>query len=122
MRWRFLKAENLQRTGAFKVRGALAALTASAHKDPRPVVTASAGNFGQGVALAAAHVGRRAWVLVPETTPQSKVHRIRRLGAEVRVAGRSFDETDALAVNWRSRKVVSSDPPLSKTVAGSVCC
>ncbi|MEM8933467.1 MAG: pyridoxal-phosphate dependent enzyme, partial [Acidobacteriota bacterium] len=92
-----LKAENLQATGAFKVRGALAAVTARAPRDRRRLVTASAGNFGQGVAVAAAHHVLEALVLVPEGTPRLKVDRIRRFGGDVRIAGRNFDECDALA-------------------------
>lgn len=90
-----LKAENLQETGAFKVRGALSALSRlPASVD---VVTASAGNFGQGVAFGASRGGRRALVLVPQGTPEVKRRRIERFGGEVRVAGLNFDETYALA-------------------------
>ena len=89
------KAENLQETGAFKVRGALAAMTAMAR--PADVVTASAGNFGQGVAFGATLLGRRSLVLVPEGTPEVKRRRILRFGGEVRVVGRDFDETYVLA-------------------------
>ena len=90
-----LKAENLQETGAFKVRGALSAL--SRLPGSVDVVTASAGNFGQGVAFGASRGGRRSLVLVPEGTPEVKQRRIERFGGVVRVAGQNFDETYALA-------------------------
>lgn len=94
----YLQAENLQKTGAFKVRGALSALTAATGSEAhRPVVTASAGNFGQGVAWGATELGRSALVFVPESTPEIKRQRIVRFGAEVRVLGEDFDQTNTLA-------------------------
>lgn len=91
----FLKAENLQVTGAFKVRGAVAAM--SAMTSPRDIVTASAGNFGQGVAFGASHLGRRARVVVPEGTPRIKLRRIERFGGQIEVVGADFDEAYAAA-------------------------
>lgn len=92
-----LKAEHLQHTGAFKVRGALAAVTAPGRSGQGTLLTASAGNFGQGVALAGAHVGRRVKVLVPHGTPRTKIERMRHLGAEVDIRGENFDVTESLA-------------------------
>ena len=91
-----LKAENLQQTGAFKVRGALAALTAD-EAARGLVVTASAGNFGQGVAFGAEQLGRRCLVFVPESTPSLKIARIERLGGSVRRLGAHFDDCERLA-------------------------
>ncbi|MEO1084107.1 MAG: pyridoxal-phosphate dependent enzyme, partial [Acidobacteriota bacterium] len=105
----YLKAENLQCTGAFKVRGAAAALTASTRRTP--VVTASAGNFGQGVALAARSLGREALVFVPTGAPRVKRRRIRRFGADVRSIGRDFDETDRLARQFAAAEDLEFLPP-----------
>ena len=109
-----LKAENLQETGAFKVRGALAAMTAmeqGAKARRADVVTASAGNFGQGVAFGATLLARRSLVLVPEGTPAVKRRRIVRFGGEVRVAGRDFDETYLLARELAARESKVFLPP-----------
>lgn len=90
----WLKLESLQLTGAYKVRGALnAVLCALEQGDHRPVVAASAGNHGAGVAWAAQHVGLPAVVAVPEDAPSVKVERIAALGAEVQRVGRSFEES-----------------------------
>jgi threonine dehydratase len=93
-----LKAENLQRTGAFKIRGAyntIAQLTAE--ERAAGVVTASAGNHGQAVAWAAREAGIPATILVPESAPMAKVDAARSYGARVELAGDGFDETAALA-------------------------
>ncbi|MDA8018329.1 MAG: pyridoxal-phosphate dependent enzyme [Thermoanaerobaculia bacterium] len=95
-----LKAEHRQVTGAFKVRGALAALTDPRHRCHRSVVTASAGNFGQGVAFAAGVLGLEATVFVPHPTPDVKRRRIAEHGAVLRVGDTDFDETYDLARRW----------------------
>ena len=105
-----LKAENLQVTGAFKVRGALAAMTVEA-VGSRSLVTASAGNFGQGVAFAAAAAGRQALVVVPEGAPRNKVERIRRLGGTVRSLGCDYDASEALARDLARREGLPFLPP-----------
>jgi threonine dehydratase len=88
-----LKAENLQRTGSFKVRGVAAKLEAlGADGCAAGVVTASAGNHGQAVAAAAAARGVAAEVFVPADAPLSKVEAARGLGATVHVGGGSVDE------------------------------
>src|SRR6266545_1195898 len=86
----WLKLENLQRTGSFKLRGAAARLAALADApagQPRRVVAASAGNHGLGVALAAQTFGLEATVLVSAQTPGLKRAGIAALGAKVEVAG-----------------------------------
>ena len=93
------KCENLQRTGSFKIRGALNFMTAQ----PREalalgVVTASAGNHAQGVAFSADLLGTHATVFMPETTPPQKVFATRDYGAEVVLTGRTFDEACAAAL------------------------
>ncbi len=89
----YLKLENLQRTGAFKLRGAVSKLLAMP-PDERAggVVTASAGNHGQGVALAAKLLQVPATVVVPAGAPLAKITAIQRHGAEVILEGASYDE------------------------------
>ena len=82
-----LKAENLQKTGSFKARGALnAVLQLSDEQRARGIVTLSAGNHGQGLAFAAALAGTRCVVFMPETAVPTKVEAIREYGAEARFA------------------------------------
>jgi len=104
----FLKLDNLQVTGAFKVRGALNALAAQVERgDHRPVVAASAGNHAQGVAWAARRFGLRVCLVVPVGAPQTKIEGCRTLGAEVVIQGSCFEEalehacTLADAKGWR---------------------
>ena len=93
-----LKLENLQRTGAFKLRGALAKLLAlDAKERTRGVVTASAGNHGLGVAVGAAALGVPACVVLPRGVPLAKLTAIQRAGAEVVMAGSGYDEAFAAA-------------------------
>jgi threonine dehydratase len=91
----FLKAENLQRVGAFKFRGAWNAVSALA--PPRGVVAASSGNHAQALALAAALHGTRAVILMPHDAPASKRAATEGYGAEVREFDRYTDDRDALA-------------------------
>jgi threonine dehydratase len=91
----WLKPENLQRTGSYKVRGAYAKI----HRLPaaaraRGVITASAGNHAQGVALAASKVGAPAVVVMPENAPVAKVAAARDLGAEIVLCGETFEEAE----------------------------
>jgi threonine dehydratase len=89
----FLKAENLQRTGSFKIRGAVNKIASlSAEERAAGVVTASAGNHGQAVALAAREAGVRAMVYMPQDAPMAKVDATRSYGAEVVLEGAGFDE------------------------------
>lgn len=95
----YLKAESLQETGSFKARGALnRLLQLGADERARGVVTASAGNHGQGVAWAAARVGIRATIVLPVDAVAVKVARTRAWGAEVIQAGNGYDEAHAHAV------------------------
>jgi threonine dehydratase len=89
----WLKAENLQRTGAFKIRGAVNKLaTLGDAERAAGVVAASAGNHGQAVAWAARELGVRATVFMPEDAPMAKVDATRNYGAETELAGAGFDE------------------------------
>ena len=94
-----LKAENLQRTGAFKIRGAVNRI-AMLSPDERSagVVAASAGNHGQAVAWAAREAGVAATVFMPQDSPMAKVDATRNYGAEVVLDGAGFDESLASAL------------------------
>jgi threonine dehydratase len=94
-----LKAENLQRTGAFKIRGALnrIALLSKAERESG-VVAASAGNHGQAVARAAREAGIEATIFMPAETPMAKVDATRNYGAGVELIGEGFEEALAAAL------------------------
>ncbi|QOP45733.1 threonine ammonia-lyase [Sulfurimonas paralvinellae] len=89
----YLKKENLQVTGAFKIRGAYNKM-ASLTQDQAAcgVVAASAGNHAQGVALSAQLLDIKAVIVMPESTPLTKVNGVRHYGAEVILAGSNYDE------------------------------
>ncbi len=90
----FLKCENLQKTGAFKLRGAMNFMTARDRCELKQgVTTASAGNHAQGVAFGADLLGVHARIFMPENTPPQKVQATRDLGAEVVLTGANFDES-----------------------------
>jgi threonine dehydratase len=94
-----LKAENLQRTGAFKVRGAVNKMhSLTSEQRTAGVVAASAGNHGQAVAWAAREVGSRARIFMPQDAPMAKVDATRNYGAETVLAGATFDDALALAL------------------------
>ncbi len=89
----YFKPENMQYTGAYKVRGAYYKIsTLSQEEKERGLITASAGNHAQGVAYAAKLAGARAVIVMPTTTPLIKVNRTRGYGAEVVLYGNVFDE------------------------------
>jgi threonine dehydratase len=92
-----LKAENLQRTGSFKIRGALSKLAALGDGCSAGVITASAGNHGQALAYAARARGVGCEVFMPETAPIAKVDAARALGATIHLLGASLDEALAAA-------------------------
>lgn len=92
------KCENLQRTGSFKIRGALNFMTAQPRSAlQQGVITASAGNHAQGVAFSADLLGVKATIFMPEGTPLQKVLATKDYGAEVVLVGRNFDEAYAAA-------------------------
>lgn len=94
----YFKPENMQFTGAYKVRGAyytMSTLTEDERK--RGVITASAGNHAQGVAYAAKCYGCKATIVMPNTTPLMKVNRTKSYGAEVVLYGDVYDEACAKA-------------------------
>ncbi|MBV9363911.1 MAG: threonine ammonia-lyase [Solirubrobacterales bacterium] len=87
-----LKAENLQRTGSFKLRGVLSKLAALGEDRAAGVVTGSAGNHAQAVAHAARARGLPCYVFMPETAPIAKVEAARGLGAHVQMVGTTVDD------------------------------
>jgi threonine dehydratase len=99
-----LKLETLQPTGSFKVRGGLAAL---ARAGGDPVVTASAGNAGLGIAWAAAALGVHATVVVAETASPAKVAALRALPVDLIQHGAGYDEAEAHALSLAGARYVS---------------
>jgi threonine dehydratase len=94
-----LKAENLQRTGSFKVRGAVSKIaTLSEEERKAGVVAASAGNHGQAVAWAAREEGAAATIFMPHHTPMAKVEATKNYGARVEMAGERFEDALAAAL------------------------
>ena len=101
----FFKAENLQRGGSFKVRGAYNKLTQlSADERARGVIAHSAGNHAQGLAYAARAYGVPATIVMPEYAPLTKVVNTRALGAEVVLHGATFDEAGIHAQHLQSER------------------
>ncbi|MHB8514727.1 MAG: threonine ammonia-lyase [Dehalococcoidia bacterium] len=120
-----LKAENLQHTGSFKVRGALNRIAAlSADEQARGVIAASAGNHAQGVAVAARAHGVRATIVMPRTTPLAKVGATRDYGAEVLLHGDSFEAAGAearrLAAERGLTAISAFDDPLIVAGQGTI--
>ena len=94
----YLKPENMQLTGAYKLRGAYYKIsTLSEEEREKGLITASAGNHAQGVAYAAKAFGAKAVIVMPTTTPLIKVERTKSYGAEVVLSGDVYDEACAKA-------------------------
>ena len=99
-----LKREDMQPVFSFKLRGAYNKIVKlSPEKRKRGVICASAGNHAQGVALSAAKIGCRAVIVMPTTTPQIKVQAVRSRGGEVVLAGESYDEAYAHALELEKK-------------------
>ena len=95
----YLKPENMQYTGAYKVRGAYYKISTMSEEDRKKgLVTASAGNHAQGVAYAAKKFGCKATVVMPTVTPLIKVNRTKSYGAEVVLHGDVYDDACAYAM------------------------
>ncbi len=98
----YLKPENLQITGSFKVRGSAYKIAMlSEEEKQRGVIACSAGNHAQGVALAASKNGIRSLICLPDTAPISKVEATKAFGAEVRLAEGCYDDAYRLALELR---------------------
>jgi threonine dehydratase len=94
-----LKAENLQRTGSFKIRGAVNKIATLSEAEKRSgVIAASAGNHGQAVAWAAREAGVKATVFMPQDAPMAKVEPTKNYGAHVELVGATFEDALAAAL------------------------
>ncbi len=101
----YLKPENMQLTGAYKIRGAYYKISTMSDEDrEKGLITASAGNHAQGVAYAAREYGVRAVIVMPTTTPLMKVNRTKDLGAEVILHGNVYDEACAYAMDMAEKE------------------
>ena len=121
----YLKPENMQRTGAYKVRGAYYQIsTLSDEERSRGLITASAGNHAQGVAYAAKRYGVKAVIVMPTTTPLIKVNRTKAYGAEVVLHGDVYDEAAAYAYELAEKEgytfVHPFDDPAVATGQGTI--
>lgn len=101
----YLKPENMQVTGAYKIRGAYYKIsTLSQEERERGLITASAGNHAQGVAYAAKKYGVKAVIVMPKTTPLIKVNRTKNYGADVILYGDVYDEACDYAIKLAEEK------------------
>ena len=121
----YLKPENMQFTGAYKVRGAYYKMsTLTDAERSKGVITASAGNHAQGVAYAAQKYGVKATIVMPTTTPLIKVNRTKSFGAEVVLFGNVYDEACAKAYELAEEHgytfVHPFDDPAVATGQGSI--
>ena len=108
----YIKPENLQKTGSFKLRGAYNKLSKlDKEAAAKGIITASAGNHAQGVAFSAKKLGMKAVICMPEHTPMIKVDGTLKYGAEVVLYGASFDECKAHALKLAEEKGYTFIPP-----------
>lgn len=121
----YLKPENMQFTGAYKVRGAYYKMsTLSEEERKKGIITASAGNHAQGVAYAAKCYGTKAVIVMPTTTPLIKVNRTKSYGAEVVLFGNVYDEACDKALELAKEQgytfIHPFDDPAVATGQGSI--
>ncbi len=117
----FLKKENLQLTGAYKIRGAFNKIASLSDEEKAGgVVAASAGNHAQGVGYSARHFGIKAVIIMPEATPLLKVTGTKALGAEVILHGNNYDEAYAFALKYAKENKLTFIHPFEddKIIAG----
>ena len=101
----YLKLENLQETGSFKMRGATnKMLTLTPDEQARGVITVSTGNHGRAVSHVAKRLGIKAVICIPEGTPENKVEAIGSLGAEIVVGGKTYDEAEERALGLEKER------------------
>ena len=120
----YFKPENMQYTGAYKVRGAYYKIsTLSEEERKKGLITASAGNHAQGVAYAAKIYGVPATIVMPTTTPLIKVNRTKSYGAEVVLYGNVYDEACQYALKLAKEKGLTFVHPFNdETVATGQRC
>lgn len=117
----YLKPENLQHTGAFKLRGAYYKISQLTDEEKRHgVIACSAGNHAQGVALAASHNGIKSLICLPAGAPISKIEATKRLGAEVCLVPGVYDDAYAKAIELKEEKGYTFVHPFNdpKVIAG----
>ena len=117
----YFKREDMQPVFSFKLRGAYNKIARlSPEKLKRGVICASAGNHAQGVALSAAKIGCRAVIVMPTTTPQIKIDAVQSRGGEVVLAGESYDEAYAHALELEKREKLTFVHPFDdpEVIAG----
>ncbi len=108
----YLKPENMQVTGAYKIRGAYYKISTLTEQERQlGLITASAGNHAQGGAYAAKCAGVKATVVMPTTTPMLKVNNTKGYGAEVILHGSTFDDAAAAALRLAQEKGLTYVPP-----------
>ncbi len=126
----YLKKENLQVTGSFKLRGAFNKIASLMERGSlEGVVAASAGNHAQGVALSAQHFNIEATIFMPESTPLNKVQGVESYGAEVKLMGANYDEAYSYAIEYAKKNNLEFVHPFADedvmagqgTVALEVC-
>lgn len=116
----YLKPENMQFTGAYKVRGAYYKIsTLSQEEREKGLITASAGNHAQGVAYAAKIYGAKAIIVMPTTTPLIKVNRTKSYGAEVILYGNVYDEACNYALSLAEEKGYTFIHPFNDEVVAT---
>ncbi len=121
----YLKPENMQMTGAYKLRGAYYKVSTMSEKERKKgIITASAGNHAQGVAYAAKQFGLKAVIVMPTTTPLIKVNRTKNLGADVILYGDVYDEACDKALQLAKEEgytfIHPFDDPVVATGQGTV--
>ena len=121
----YLKPENMQKTGAFKIRGAYYKISTLSDEDRKKgLITASAGNHAQGVAYAAKEYGCKAVIVMPTTTPLIKVERTKSYGADVILKGDVYDEACAYALELAEKEgytfIHPFDDPAVATGQGTI--
>ena len=110
----YLKPENMQITGAYKIRGAYYKIsTLTEEEKQRGLITASAGNHAQGVAYAAQAAGVSATIVMPTTTPLMKVNNTKDYGAQVLLHGETFDDAAAMAMQLSREQGLTYIPPFN---------
>ena len=117
----YLKKENLQITGAFKLRGAFNKIATLVERGKRGgVVAASAGNHAQGVAYSAKYFNIKATIFMPENTPLTKVEGVKKYGAKVVLKGANYDEAYKLAIDFATKNSLEFVHPFTdeEVIAG----
>ena len=126
----FFKSEEQQFVHSFKIRGAYnKVLSLSTKERKQGIITASAGNHAQGVALSTSHIGIKAKIVMPRTTPSIKIQSVRKYGGEVILYGDSFDEALTYALKLAKNKHYSFVHPYDDpyviagqgTIAKEIC-